>query len=285
MASHLQSQLKNRLSEPQTIALIYHDIFDFPLRKHELYKWMPGDLLKLRRGRPQVYEVDNHVVFRGRENTIKTRLMREQISKEKSKILSSCKHYFEENDNILLVAITGSLAMASASRKSDIDLMMVTRAGTMWKSRLSTLLKLKRHKEAVRNAGNSDEADKLCINIWMDETDLLIGKENRNAYTAHELAQIVPLINREHTYEKLLAENDWILNYWPNAVEIKKGAKIELPKGGKGLSEWGAYKFQKAYMSRKITREVVTPTRAFFHPTDWSGRVVGELTRRGVVHV
>jgi len=267
--------------------LIYHDIFSFPLRRQEISRWKPGKL-RLRRGRPQISDRDGFVYLKGREHLIEERLKREQISKQKAKILSTFKEIFENDKFILMVGITGSLAMASAGEDSDIDLLLITKSGKLWTTRLKTLLRLKKMK-VVRSPKSKYEKDKLCLNMWMDEFDLVIDQKNRNAYTAHEVAQIVPLVNKENTYKRLLALNSWVLDYWPNAVQIQNSnLKIQnqnskLKAQSSFLIEKAAYLLQRTYMARKITREVVTPTRAFFHPFDWSRKVAKELEDRGVV--
>ena len=58
--------------------------------------------------------------------------------------------------------------------------------------------------------------------MWLDESDMVWQRKDRNIYTAHEIAQIVPLINKDKTYEKFLSHNRWILDFWPNAVKIRK---------------------------------------------------------------
>jgi hypothetical protein len=174
--------------------------------------------------------------------------------------------------------------MANASKNSDIDLMVITKNNRLWQTRLKTLASLKRSGVAARRAGDANEKDRLCLNIWLDVADLLINQHN--PYTAHELAQIVPLINRGKTYEKLLSANKWILDYWPNSVSIEyEASSIKLNTKYSILNtifEKLVYLAQKVYMNRKKTREVVTPTRAMFHPMDWSKRVVRELEVRGV---
>lgn len=264
---------------------MYHDIFKFPLKRFELGKWQPGKKVKLKVGRPKVEFIGDYFVLSGKKYFIKERLDREVASRKKLKTLAQAKQILEKNNNILMVAITGSLAMAAASENSDIDLMVIVKKGKLWSTRLNVLLFLMKHKIVTRRADDKEERDKLCLNIWLDERDLEII--SKNPYTAHELAQIVPVINRGDTYEKLIAANKWILDYWPNSTTIKN---YQPESGGYGFMllsfvvEKAAYFLQIIYMNRKRTREVVTPTRAFFHPTDWSVKVKNELAARGVVY-
>lgn len=279
--------MNNRLSEKASITLLYHDIFDYPIKERELEKWAPSGNLKLIKVKPRIEFSREFYYLKDREEIIKRRIERENASRMKMKILSRAKPVFEGISDILMVGITGSLAMSAASGQSDIDLIIITKRKRLWGSRLRALLSLIKHKIAVRRAGVNKEGDKLCLNIWMDESDLIINE--RNAYTAHELAQIVPLINRENAYERLLAANKWILDYWPNSVasSMKYVAREKQIHSTfyflHATFEKLAYLLQCLYMSRKITREVVTPTRAFFHPFDWSKKVNQELERRGVL--
>lgn len=279
---HYQPQRHDRLTASQSISILYHDVFGYPLKEKEFTKWAPGKNLKLITARPRMATYNGYYFLLGKEEIVLRREENEASSREKMKLLSAYRRALEEEGNVLFAGITGSLAMNSASAESDIDLMVITKANTLWQTRLKVLLKLRRLKIDTRRAGKSEQANKLCINMWMDESNLKV--ENKNPYTAHELAQIVPLINRGGSYDRLLSENRWILDYWPNSVEIKElpDTKVESRST---LKEWIAYRVQKLYMKSKMTREVVTPTRAFFHPMDWSRRVAVELKKRGVEYV
>jgi D-beta-D-heptose 7-phosphate kinase/D-beta-D-heptose 1-phosphate adenosyltransferase len=210
------------------------------------------------------------------------------------KIISEVRQYFELNKNVMMVGITGSLAMVNASDSSDIDLMVIAKKGRVWTTRLEVLTSLIKHRVATRRAEDGEEKDKLCLNIWLDETDLCLEEKYRNPYTAHELAQIIPIVNKESTYEKLLASNSWLLDYWPNSVQVTKIQSYKDTKSSvifylftfvDSVVEKVAYTLQRMYMRGKRTSEIITPTRAFFHPFDWSKKVTLELRKRGVEYV
>lgn len=280
---HYQPQRRDRLTAEQSISLLYHDIFGYPLKEKELYIWSAGTKMKLSSARPRVAFYSSYYFLADKNDLVTSRAEKELFSREKMKMLGAVREVLMLNENILMVGITGSLAMNSASKESDIDLMVITKKGTLWQTRLKTLLKLRKLNISFRRAGEREQSDRLCMNIWMDESDLRI--EAQNPYTAHELAQIVPLINRGGAYDKLLDVNRWILNYWPNAVHIKKMPLLENSNYKASMGEKLSYYLQRIYMSGKKTREVVTPTRAFFHPMDWSSRVKKELSKRGVEYL
>ena len=116
--------------------------------------------------------------------------------------------------------------------------------------------------------------------MWMDESDLVWKKQDRNVYSAHEIGQILPLINRDKTYEKFLQKNAWILKFWPNSVKIGVSKSHTSERKVKfNFFEKIAFLLQRQYMNSKMTREVVTPTRALFHPQDWGRVILDRLTQ------
>jgi len=275
---------KRKLSKGQTASVIYHDLFDYPLTKSELEKWkFKGDLgfksYDLRKTR-EFYHL------RGREKLVGERIKKESYSRKKLKIARRAAALLDKLPTVRFVGITGSLAMMSANKKSDIDLIIITKNGTMWTTRLAVHGILLLAGFVVRTYSKPEKKDALCLNIFMDESDLRIKNfklKIKNLYMAHELAQIIPLVNKNKTYERLIASNLWITEYWPNAVEAKKVKDlptINFPKMWIMWIMWIerlAYTIQYAYMRRKITRETVTKTRAFFHPVDWGREVERRL--------
>jgi len=260
-----------RFSEKASV--IYHNIFDYPLMKNELSMWKCGKNIK---GKIKIIHKDNFYFLKGREVIIKKRKENEKYSKGKLKLARKAAKLISKIPTTKFVGITGALAMRNASRDSDIDLMIVTTNNTLWTSRLLVygLLLISGFKLRVPNSKN--EKNRLCLNMWMDESDLVWKNKDRNIYTAHEIAQIVPIVNKNKTYEKLLWKNKWILDFWPNAIKISnRGFSTNSSQSTLSLLEIVIFKIQYLHMSKRITREVVTPTRALFHPNDW-GKIVAK---------
>ena len=157
--------------------------------------------------------------------------------------------------------------------------MIVTTSNSLWTSRLLVYGLLLISGFKLRIPRNKNEKNRLCLNIWMDENDLIWREIDRNVYTAHEMAQITPIVNKNKTYEKLLWKNKWILNYWPNAVKISNVSSFPDNRlSALSFLEKIAFKIQYLHMSRRITREIVTPTRALFHPNNWGKIVIRKLS-------
>jgi len=269
-----------KLTKDKIMSLVYHDIFDYPLTSEELGRWRIGKKYASGKNLPNIEEKDNYFFLRKRGRIVKKRRSKELSSARKIKTLERYRKFFLLVPSIKFVGITGSLAMNSASGASDIDLILITKTATMWSSRFFLLLLLKFFLVPVRRSGVKKQKDMLCLNMWFDESDLVWSKNERNIFTAHEIAQIVPLINKDSTYERLIGKNSWIFYYWPVSVKVEK---LEI-KGKRKLKasfiEKLMYWSQKLHMKGKITYERVTPTRAFFHPRNLSEEVLLKLQQK-----
>lgn len=235
----------------------YHKIFDYPLTQEELLRWR--------------YKNVNEKTTNTKN---KKRLEREKISRQKLIIAKKASKILSLIPTIKFVGVTGSLAMMNAKKESDIDLMVITKSNTLWATRLLCLIIFTGR---IRRAKNNNEEDKLCFNMWLDENDLIWDKKDRNIYTAHEIAQVIPLVDKDKTYEKFLYLNRWLLDFWPNSVDKKY---MVCGKSYIAANTWIEKMFfwiQYKYMRSKITREVITPTRAIFHPNDWGKIVMKKL--------
>ena len=279
------------LGDSELKSLLYHNIFDYPLTENELVKWVAGSRVDVAVKEEYITKKKNGLFFlEGKECVVYKRLLKKRISTRKFQIAKKTANLLSAIPTIKLIAITGSLAMENASDDSDIDLLMITKRGTLWTTRLFTLLFLKLLGVPVRRFKDKKQKDKTCMNIWLDESVLSWPASDRNSYTAHEIAQIKPLLNRNGTYEKFMADNVWLKDYWPNSVKLNRESKIKKRikkspsistrslSGVIWLFEKFAFKLQYVYMKAKITREVITPVRAIFHPYDWGEVVLRQLT-------
>lgn len=277
------------LSENELRSLLYHDVFDYPLTAGEIVKWTVGSGVEIDIKQEKRIEEKNGLYYlKGKEGVVYKRLLKKRISARKIQIAKKAADMLSIVPSIKMVAITGSLAMENASDDSDIDLLLVTSKDTLWTTRLSVLVMLKLLGIPIRRFGDKNQKDKLCMNIWLDEKALSWSSRDRNVYTAHEIAQIKPLISKNKMYEKFIYENRWIGEFWPNAVHVKRISKAcRFAVIEKKLYpiryilyalEFLARKIQFMYMKKKITREVVGNHRAIFHPHDWGEIVLRQLT-------
>ncbi|OGM55920.1 hypothetical protein A3E15_00150 [Candidatus Woesebacteria bacterium RIFCSPHIGHO2_12_FULL_42_9] len=274
-----------RQETKRNFTLYYHDIFEYPLTKKEISLWQPGKKLGEKFAkRVEIEKKGEYSFLKGEGRLVTARLEREKISKRKLEIAKKGARIISLIPFVKMVAITGALAMGNARSGSDVDLFIICERGSLWITRLITILLLDTL-GVPRNAGGRVERDKLCLNMWLDERDLIWDKRDRNFYTAHEIAQIIPLANKNEAYENFLYLNRWTRDYWPKAArQVGKNKRSKKSPIFYFLNllifpfEYLAFWFQYFYMKSKMTREVVTPTRAVFHPKDWGKEVAYKLS-------
>lgn len=276
------------LSETERFSVLYHDIFDYPLTLADLIKWKYSENLTFKNIDKTIGYRDNYYFLQGREGLIYKRILNNRISVKKMKIAEKASKVLRFVPNIKMIAVTGSLAMGNSTDASDIDLMIITKVDSLWTTRLLVYVVVHVFGLGTRKPNDLRQRDKLCLNMWLDEGDLIWQKKDRNLYTAHEIAQIIPIVNKDNTYEKFLRCNRWILSFWPNAVDRKYMVYSKSYIGKKiprytiynilyTFFEKLAFKLQYQHMKSKITRETITKTRAIFHPHDWSDEVLSRL--------
>lgn len=256
-------------------SLFYHDLFDYPLTPNEALSWR----LNTNKIRPVTYKktgfFGGYFFVAGKKANITLRQKREEISLKKLTIARRAASVLAKIPSVKMVAVTGSLAMKNSLLKSDIDLMIVVGRNSLWTTRLLAYLLLKFRGFRLRRFGVSDEKDSLCLNLWLDESGLKWPEERRNLFCAHEILQIIPLVNKEYVYERFLRINKWAKDYWVNK-SIPKVKRIKRQKTGVNQVVWKIgvlifepvlFLLQRLYMRSKITRETIRADRAFFHPS------------------
>lgn len=246
----------------------YHDKYDYPLSDDERNKWQANfklsDLKKVKH-KNKFYFVE------GREKIIQIRKKREKYSKTKLIIAQKAAFVLSQNKYILFIGITGSLAMNNAKLGDDIDLMFITKKNRLWIARFLVYLSLIKHGFKVRRPKDNNEKNKLCLNLWLDERSLSF-EHKKNEFVAHEVAQVVPIFNKNNIYDKWLFSNKWVLDYWPNVIKIQKSSLKNSEKFSKlnlniilNLLNVIFFVLQYFYMFPKITNEKVSLKRAEFH--------------------
>jgi len=271
------------MDDKSLLSIIYHDIFDFPLTQAELIKWETGSKFEIRNLKFEIENKRGYFFLKGRENLISKRLIRRRGAKRKMEIARKAARVLGLIPTIKLVGVTGALAMENAREESDIDFLIITSSDSLWLTRLLVFIVLKLTGFKLRRYGDKNEKDKLCLNMWLEDNDLVWLKKDRNIYSAHELGQLLPLVNKKDAYEYFLAKNKWVKDYWPNAVIVHRTYNLPAGRHGIVLRFFNklAFRIQKQHMQGKITREIVTEHKAIFHPVNRTRKVFLALQKRG----
>lgn len=255
------------LSVKQTLSYAAH--FDYDLTFLDLHHWLISpktvSLSSLKR---------NLLALKQSPTLSKKRLRRQTLTQQKLTSSSLVLSFFRLIPTIRLLALTGSLAMNNAKPGDDIDLMVITSPHSLWLTRLFLIPLLRlffktRYPKAP--VGESTTKDAICLNLWLQTTSLAVPKFKRNLYTAHEVLQIRPLVDKDTTYQQFLRKNSWVKAYLANAYQAKVKPTSTLPLTSLVdyfLAPFNllAFLLQYLYMRSKITHEYITYTSAYFHP-------------------
>jgi len=221
-------------------ALVYADVFNYPLKVEEIQRYAEGEQLSLPEvGRllessdwlaQQVLKVDSLYVLKGREALVEGRLRRAKAS---AQLWEAARWYGQVIaclPFVRMVAVTGALAMDNAQADDDIDYLIVTAPGRVWLARACAIV-LVRVARLLRV--------QLCPNYLLASTAL--EQEQHDLFIAHELAQMTPLTGRA-LYWEMRAANRWADDYLPNATTLPRLEPDLTPGAGgralQGFLEW-----------------------------------------------
>ena len=112
-------------------------------------------------------------------------------------ILKSCK-------SITGLAVTGSVAAGMNAEGGDVDVLIITKPGWVWRTRALAIFLSHRHPKGRL----------LCPNMVMSEDAL---KFEKSVYSAREMMQILPVKDIGGLTE-LSARNEWTSEFLPNAT-------------------------------------------------------------------
>lgn len=244
-------------------ALAYVDVFDYPLTAGEIHRYLPRvaapaatvhDILANGRLVPHRLSChEGYFMLPGREEVVATRRRREEIARDLWPVALRYGRILASLPFVRMLAVTGSLAVNNAEADADIDFLVVTANDRLWVCRALTVL-------VVRAAARQKVS--LCPNYFLSERALIFNE--RNLYTAHELAQMVPIAGLE-IYHKMRRLNRWAAEWLPNATKAPPTPKAMLcpaaPADGRlaGAAEqllrsrMGAY-LERWEMGRKIEK-------------------------------
>lgn len=272
--------------------LAYFDIFSYPLRLEQIHLYLhfgnvsKKDLKELIREIPIIEEKKGLYFFKGRDNIVLTRKVRERVSREKIKLGIHYSNIIGKIPGVKMVGLTGSISMLNSLEEDDIDLFIVTRKNTLWVTRIMVVIaaKLMGIKREYKSKATTN---KLCLNMFMDERELEIS--DKNIYTAHEIVQM-RVYHDDNTLKKFIQSNLWIRHFFPN-LYLKTENKGKKKKTERAYIERGlevlnltAFFVQYLYMMRKIKNEKVSLTKAFFHPGKTSEFILKEHEKRSVFY-
>jgi len=275
--------------------ICYADIFDFPLTEEEVFIWLTSlntkkkikrkeliDQIRLANG--VIKHKDNLLFLKGRGSLLRIRKNREAIAKKKLVIAKKVASILCHIPTITLIGVSGSVAIENAKEHDDIDIFIVTKAHTIWLTRLITTVVADLFAKR-RKPGSLSLTNAICFNMFVDEYHLAIPKEKQNLYVAHEVCQLKVLYNKNNTYERFLTANAWSKKFLPNATSLQKPQQ-KIQNSSFSFSylllplEKIAKFFQLWYMHKRYTTETVSDHVLAFHPKDYTPHILTAFERK-----
>lgn len=279
--------------------LAYSDIFQFPLTKEEMWQFLLNDKAVERKDfektlkdlpKEIVYK-NGYYAFADNATVIKDRKKYQEEMQKKMRIAKRAAYYLSYIPTIKLIGLSGGVAMGKASRGDDIDFFIIAKKNTLfmtriWIQAILEILNLRRER------GATEASDKICANLYIDETKIAWPEKNRDVYTAHEIIQMKPLFERDATYKDFIKQNGWVTDFFPNAFEtIPHVIGSSWKRNYKSLGMISAIVMlkpfekivtflQKRHMKPYQTSEIVTEHYLAFHPFDYRINTMENLSNR-----
>ena len=193
--------------------LAYSDVFDYPLTSEQIVRYLIGLSAshgEVRRALGSVagIETDGHYHYlRGRGDITALRRSRDAVSQHIWPRAVAYGLRIARMPFVRMVALTGALAMGNASSENDdYDYLIVTEPGRLWMTRAMVIALVVRPAALV--------GFEICPNYIVTSDHLIVSQ--RDLYTAHELAQMVPLAGHD-LYQMFRRSNAWTDAFLPNA--------------------------------------------------------------------
>ncbi len=270
--------------------LLYADIFNFPLEKKEVWKFLISkDKLDEKKLFESISQKDKFIEFKngfyfikGRKELVYLRKKRQKISGEKLRIAKKIIKKISYFPTVKFIGISGALSMQNSDEEDDIDLFVISEKNFVWTTRFILVLSLILM-GVYRNKNSKVYKDKICLNMIIDEDNMVLDKQNQNLYTAHEIIQTVPLFEKNNTYKKFIEKNNWYKNFLANATAMER---IYLRKKTNYFDfifikllniifiEKITRLIQKKYMEKNITKETIKNGFLALHPFDYKSYVL-----------
>lgn len=246
----------NKLKNEVVKTLLYFDIFSFPLKPEEIYRFCQcqtsladiNEALVVLLAEGQIHYQSPYYAVREGTKLALLRDKKFELSTEMMKRARRNAAFISQFPFVRGVAISGSLSKYSADESADIDFFIITASHRLWVCRSF----LHFFKKLTFLVGRQHD---FCMNYFLDREELML--KDKNLYTAFESISIIPVFGHT-THLAFYQQNDWAKHFFPNCNPIDKldppiSQRHSLVKRGiEGLfgGEWGQWVNQNI---RKLT--------------------------------
>lgn len=208
-------------------ALFYNQIFSHPLNLEELFKFCQKDTQDLKQIKAYidqavldglVFHIDGYYLLENKPDWIVKRKENEIRAQQFLAKTRRIVHLMRRFPFVNAIFISGSTSKGVVPKGGDVDYFIITKPGRLWLAR--TLLIL------FKKVFLLNSHQYFCINYLIDTDHLVIEEKNR--FTATEIATLLPVFNTPH-YQMFWDANKWINTYYPNAIMRQSLLDYEMP--------------------------------------------------------
>lgn len=240
------------LSKSILKTLLYFDIFQYPLMASEVFHHLATNHVtidqvanELTRLSDQsiIYPVGNYFSIHNNFELASRRLKGNHMAEQSMSIAQKKALLISKFPFVRAVMASGSLSKDYMDEHSDLDFFVITKPNRLWIARMLLVL--------YKKIFLLNSHKYFCINYYVDECHLEI--EEKNIFTATELATLIPLYGKEY-YIQLMNANEWAKDYLPNHTSRStKNVKAFQPSWLKRklesiINKAGADKFETLFM-------------------------------------
>lgn len=208
----------------------YFNLFEYPLTSVEVWKWLWSDggqsatmieveqqIVALKKNE-QIDCQQGYWFLPSRSGTVNTRQDRHRLSIAKFKRAKRFAKMYSLIPWVEGIAICNSLGYRNASAQSDIDLLIITRPGAVWLTRLFAT-----GFTALMGARPTHEhmANTVCLSFFVSRDALnfeSLKKEQGDPYLTYWMTTLTPVFGRGNVWENFWKENQWVKKTVPNAL-------------------------------------------------------------------
>lgn len=212
----------------KTIA--YFDIFDHPLTRQELYRFLwqaeRGEAFEPFLRKLDVLITENMLEERhgylfspGREHIVETRERRVWYVEQKMRIAQRAAKKFRWVPFCRAMFVCNQIEVG-VTKESDIDVFVVVRAGRIWITRL--LVTIVATLFGFRRSG-AHVANHICLSFYCADDaldfDAIRIETLPDVYQAYWIDQLIPVYDPERVHADIQAQNVWQRELLPNRRE------------------------------------------------------------------
>lgn len=194
-------------------ALIYSDIFSYPLTLNEVFE--RSDIESIDALKPALYElvqggyvyfINGFYLLRNDKALVEQRLKANKKATQYLRIAKWVTALIKHFPFVRGVMLSGSISKNYIDEQSDIDYFIITVPNRLWVCRLFFII--------CQKVIFLNRCKFFCYNYMIDEQHLAIP--HRTYYSAMEIVTLIPTYNGK-TYRIFQRYNDWTKQYFPNS--------------------------------------------------------------------